>query len=68
MKYIIVKESSIEELQKEVNEKLQRGYVCQGGGFVIQGRDDRGGYQWVSYSSSGQGTVHVTFAQALIKI
>lgn len=70
MIYKILKESSIEVLEREVNKFLKNGWSLQGGPFTIQGYEDHrhGVTQWESYSSSGQGTVYVSFAQAMTKI
>lgn len=65
--YIVVQESSIVDLEKEVRLQLSRGYKLAGGLTTIQGSvDNRFGHtEWTSFSSMGQGTVRVTFAQAL---
>lgn len=63
--YIILTARSIDDLEKEVILQMSRGYKLSGGMTPIQGRDERGSYQWTPYSSSGQGTVAVRFTQTL---
>jgi len=66
--YKVIKEWSLSSLEETVNRYIDEGWLPQGGISTIQGRQERSGYQWTSYSPSGQGTVYVNFIQALIYI
>ena len=65
--YILVVKSSITELEKAVNNKIDQGYTPQGGITTIQGTEDRGSISFVTSANSGQHSVTVQLAQAMIR-
>lgn len=66
IKYKIIEDRSMKDLQIKVNLEIERGWIPIGGMVPIQGREERGGYQWVSVSTMGQHTVYVKFTQTMI--